>query len=43
VIRDCPTARRRVGETVNGKPVFDQAGIIGQLDAGLEIMTIRTA
>ena len=26
-----------VGETINGKPVYDQAGIIGQLDAGLEI------
>lgn len=27
------------GEVVNGKTVFDQEGIIGQLDAGLEIAT----
>ena len=30
-----------VGEIVFGKPVYDKAGIVGQLDAGLEIVTDR--
>jgi len=30
-----------VGEVVFGKPVYDKAGIIGQLDSGLEIVTDR--